>query len=544
MKKNPLNLKSKQDLWPWITLGIIIIFTIIARIPLLSVPLERDEGAYAYGGQLILQGLPESAKLYLERFPAIYFIYALFMLLFGQTIIGVHIGLLIVNVATIVLVFLLAKRFLDNSAAIAASAFFSVISLSENVQGLFANAEHFLALSAIGGILLILNAINSNKLFTFFISGILLGISFVIKQQGIFFIIFAGLYFLFITFKKSPVLLYDILKKAGIYALGAVIPFSVMMSFQMMTETFGDPIFWIIKYPSSVMETATFASGMQNFLSVMKGLIVTSPVLWILAFVGLILLFIDKNNKNRLIFIVGLLVFSFISISPGLFFRPHYFILILPVSALLFGATISFKKKFLLNYKSKKNTNVILFLIIIVAITNSIFNQKKYLFQLNPRAVSRYTYGPNPFPESIEISKYIKERSTEEDKIALLGSEPQVCFYANRHSATGYIMMYSLVEQGKYAEKFQKDMIREIENASPEFIVCFNIDTSWLFHPNSKKDIFLWSDLYIEKYYKLVGIADILTPKLTVYTWDHDLRGYKPLSNNFVLVFRKNREKN
>jgi hypothetical protein len=34
----------------------------------------------------------------------------------------------------------------------------------------------------------------------------------------------------------------------------------------------------------------------------------------------------------------------------------------------------------------------------------------------------------NPFPESIEIGEYIKNHSTKDDKIAELGSEPQLFF--------------------------------------------------------------------------------------------------------------------
>jgi hypothetical protein len=42
----------------WWALILIVLLTGGMRFRLLDVPLERDEGEYAYGGQLILQGLP------------------------------------------------------------------------------------------------------------------------------------------------------------------------------------------------------------------------------------------------------------------------------------------------------------------------------------------------------------------------------------------------------------------------------------------------------------------------------------------------------
>ena len=43
----------------WISLAMIILGLVIAiRLRLLGIPLERDEGEYAYAGQLMLQGIP------------------------------------------------------------------------------------------------------------------------------------------------------------------------------------------------------------------------------------------------------------------------------------------------------------------------------------------------------------------------------------------------------------------------------------------------------------------------------------------------------
>src|SRR4030042_2078036 len=70
----------------------------------------------------------------------------------------------------------------------------------------------------------------------------------------------------------------------------------------------------------------------------MTRIVKSGVLIWILAGVGLTALFWNKKTKRHCIFIVGFLVFSFLSICPGLYFREHYFILLLPAVAVLAGA--------------------------------------------------------------------------------------------------------------------------------------------------------------------------------------------------------------
>lgn len=79
----------------------VVLVTSAIRIRLLSVPLERDEGEYAYAGQLILQGIPPYTLAYNMKMPGIYAIYAGILSVFGQTQTSIHLGLLVFNLAAI-----------------------------------------------------------------------------------------------------------------------------------------------------------------------------------------------------------------------------------------------------------------------------------------------------------------------------------------------------------------------------------------------------------------------------------------------------------
>jgi 4-amino-4-deoxy-L-arabinose transferase-like glycosyltransferase len=132
--------------WPWLAIFIVILSAAVIRIHLLEVPLERDEGEYAYAGQLMLQGVPPYDQVYNMKMPGIYVAYALIMAVFGQTHSSIHSGLLIMNAATTMLLFLLGGRLFDTVTGITAAAAFALFSLGQPVQGIFANAEHFVLL--------------------------------------------------------------------------------------------------------------------------------------------------------------------------------------------------------------------------------------------------------------------------------------------------------------------------------------------------------------------------------------------------------------
>jgi len=84
--------RTKSHQLAGLALLAIIILATILRIGLLDVPLERDKGEYAYGGQLILQCLPIYHHLYSMKLPGIYLAYAANLTLYGQSHAAIHLG--------------------------------------------------------------------------------------------------------------------------------------------------------------------------------------------------------------------------------------------------------------------------------------------------------------------------------------------------------------------------------------------------------------------------------------------------------------------
>ena len=167
----------------------------------------------------------------------------------------------------------------------------------------------------------------------------------------------------------------------------------------------------------------------------------------------------------------------------------------------------------------------------------SIIRQQEFLFELSPEVACRAVYDRNPFPESLEIARYIKANSAPSARIAVIGSEPQIYFYADRRSATGYIYTYGMMEQQKYALTMQQEMIGETEAARPKFLVFVDILTFWVRRTNPNMLIFDWYARYRE-HYDLVGIIDILSTDQTVYHWGDEAKNYAPHSDRRLYVYK------
>jgi hypothetical protein len=88
----------------------------------------------------MLQGIPPYKLAYNMKFPGTYAAYALIMALFGQTIVGIHLGLLLINAATVLLIFLLGRRLINSMAGIAAAMTYAVLSVSPSIVGFAGHA--------------------------------------------------------------------------------------------------------------------------------------------------------------------------------------------------------------------------------------------------------------------------------------------------------------------------------------------------------------------------------------------------------------------
>jgi hypothetical protein len=139
--------------------------------------------------------------------------------------------------------------------------------------------------------------------------------------------------------------------------------------------------------------------------------------------------------------------------------------------------------------------------------------------------------------EAPRIADFVRSQSAAGDTIAVLGSEPEIYFYADRRSATGYVYMYPLMEPQPFASTMQKEMISEIQAARPNVLVYVDCVTSWIPFPKSDRSIFFWAEEYVQAGYRQVGVADMFDDKTEYHFGDGAV--YHPRAVSRVFVFKR-----
>jgi hypothetical protein len=519
---------------PWLVILLVLLAVGFIRVRLLEMPLERDEGEYAYAGQLILQGIPPYELVYNMKLPGTYYAYALGMAVFGQTAAGVHWTLIAANALTIIFVYLLGRKLLGVTAGMVASAAFGVMSVSPAVLGLAAHANHFVILFAVPATLLLWVADESGENRYWFISGLLYGLAFLMKQQGVFFCLFGWLFLLWRAAANKTIWGADFGRRGLIFALGMFLPFGFFCLSCVVAGDFGNFWFWAFQYARSYALADDLAVGWDFLWRHLTETAQVSAGFWLLAAVALPLAFRNPAGRRRVGSVVLFWVLSFLATAAGLVFRHHYFILVLPAFALLIGLAVG-------SWRQAAGTatgKTIPLLLFVVLLGWDFYIQREMFFRLSPVQACRKIYPGNPFVESLTVAEYIHDHSLPDDRVAVLGSEPEIYFLAQRHSATGYIYTYPLMELQPYAVKMQKEMAMEIESNRPTYLVLVMYPTSWLFRHGSDVTFLRWFDTYANEFYVRVGLVGVDSNGETVGRWGDAANAPNPFGQ-FIMVYKR-----
>jgi hypothetical protein len=576
-----------------ILLLLAVLLVVIVRLRLLATPLERDEGEFAYAGQLLLQGIPPYKLFYNMKFPGIYAAYALMMLFFGQSPSGIHFGLLLVNLAAIWLLYRLARRFLDAPGAAAAAASYGLLSTSPVVMGSAAHATHFVVAAALAGLLLLLWAEDRGKHVLFFCGGFLMGMACLMKQPGAVF----GLFGLCLLVARATsdgfarrTAVYSPLEPHGtnsislapvkdqpqqtgssslaprsgervkergtcarssmgsnlwrapcqriaLYLAGLFTPLLLTAAILWQAGVFQSFWFWTIVYARVHAAEFGWSAGLRQLAWFFQHMPFTADGLfWIIAGLGLLSLALVKDERRKKLWLVGFFVFSFLAVSVSNYFSEHYFVMLLPALCLLVGHVVGAAAQ-AVRVGTRRAASGLFILICLLAL----FHHRVVFFSLSPDHFCKQFYNPNPFVECLQVGRYLREHASPGARIAVLGSEPEILFYARRHSATGYIYMYDFFVPQPFAEKMQRDMIAQIQEARPEYLVFVKQPVSWDLRGNFERlgttPVMTWLPKFVAASYEPVGVV-LLKPDPEYY-WGREAAHRTPPLDPFIGILKR-----
>jgi hypothetical protein len=518
----PARSRLFQRPWTWWFLVLVLVLVAGVRLRLLNFPLERDEGEYAYAGQLMLQGIPPYQLAYNMKFPGTYAAYAVIIVMFGQTPAGIHFGVLCLTTLTALMLFWLGRQLLDWTAGMVAATFYAVMAASPAMLGLAGHATHFAAFFATAGLCMMWRARQRSRWPVIAVSGLLFGLAVLMKQHGAVLALWAAIFFTISTFGKAGI---SFGKRLGIIAVfgGAMIlPFALCCLILWRAGVFEKFWFWTVKYAWEYASIVPLSESPRFFWQGSRVALAKGFLLLPFAVAGAVLLWPDRRLAGSRLWIFTFGLASALCVCPDFYFRKHYFLLMLPGMALLAGIAVSRlcrSREPDVAAAGPRSWPIWIYALTVMA---TMLTCARIWFRATPTQAARITYQADPFPEAEEVAKFIRANTAPAEPLAVLGSEPELYFLSRRHSVTGYIYTYGMMEPQPFARRMQEEMIRDIEAARPGFIVFVDAPLSWFRQPDSDPRIFDWWDAY-QTNYTLVAIADVLTSNQTVYAWGADM---------------------
>jgi hypothetical protein len=324
------------------------------------------------------------------------------------------------------------------------------------------------------------------------------------------------------------------LRPLAIYTAGVAFPFLAICVWVWCAGTFQRFWFWTIVYApyhAGNLGEEQFWWALNDFSRYGSAL-----EWWALpGLAGLISLLFGEERNEAKFFIVCLLGFSLMALLVSFYLFRHYFIVLLPVVSLLIAVAVG---------RAARWTGWALaggcFAIACVAL---VFVNRSIWFQMSPPEVSKSLYQSEPFPEAVEIGRYVAEHSSPNDTIEVLGSEPEIYFYARRHSVSGYLYMYDLTKSTPFSSAMQKELRQDIETAKPLYLVDVHVPTSWNITRNSDPEFTQWCRQYEQDYYDVTGKVVQANRDGPEYLWGPDAKSKLKDPWMYVAIFRRKPEK-
>jgi len=472
-----LSKKGIGDSAYWVALALAVGVFIALRAVSAAVPLERDEGEYAYFAQRILQGDVPYRDMFNQKPPSVFLAYLIPVALGGTSVAAIHLALYIWTAIAGFILYLIACEISNRTVAACTVLWFAILTIEPTCQALAANTEQWMLAPMTASVWCAVRGVRTRKRWWWFGCGVFAAAAFLFKQVAATNALFIAGYALFAWYARRSTLScksiigYVAAASAGVLII-AVVPVAYFWANGALSD-FLDAVLW------HNLHYVAQTSLDEGLVGLREELARQAPSLWpawILTVVGVCNWRYRAGSTTA--FLLCWLSALFLGASIGLRFFPHYFVQLSPALAL--GAGLGTAQLCELARRGRPGFQWLALLIPAVVIAPTLVQNFRFFFATSSVEKAQLLYPGNPFDLSSEIAEYVRENTQDEDRVLIFGSEPQVLFLAQRRSATRYIIFYPLMAPGAEAEERQRDAWKEIVESDPRCIIMTELYASLL----------------------------------------------------------------
>jgi len=485
---------SRRRAWA-LALGVGLLVLLI-RAPLVDLPLERDEGEYAYIAWRLEHGELPYRDWFDQKPPGIFLAYRLALAAPGEPVEAIRWLAAIVCAGSAVALTFLARRLLATPAAVLAALVLAWTSADPVLQGPIANTELFMLPWLVLANLAFLEAARGvgRRALPALLAGAFVGVAATFKQvAAVDAALFVLLFPLLATGERRAIRLARFVGWAALGGAAVWLPILAWFLHEGGLEALLDAV---LLHNLAYVAGPTSAERLRNLAFAANALWSAAWGACLLAAVGLAWL-LQQRERWRALYLGAWLVASAVGVSASGQYFVHYFQQLLPALALgaAAGAQGLFRSAPLRGIPAGLRAAALAAL----ALAQPVLDVSA-LWRLTPDEAIARMYPSNPFEVMPAIADEIAALTDSDDSVFVYGAEAELFFYAQRRSASRYIFLFPLFGRYDDALARQKSVIEEILRERPAVIV--KVATAQFFGPSVEQELTFWLAEHVEANYR------------------------------------------
>jgi len=446
-----------------LALALSLVAAAVMRLPVLGLPLERDEGAYAYVARIWLQGGLPYRDVFDHKPPLIYLLYMPALLVGDPGPVAIRLWNSILFVLQLPLLYAIGRKLWDQTGALLAVVMYAIIGSTFSLQALVLNTEQALVLPALIGLFALVHAVESERLRWAFLYGLALGLVSLIKPTAVPFLV------PLVLLGRAPGLPGRI-RRLLVAGSGLLLPFIPVVALWGWAGALDELGFALITYNRLY---AAQTLGRWSIGEILQIFALISPLLICAIGGGALGGFREIRRRQRLV--VALWTLGFLAAAlAGLRAYVHYYYPALHGLVLLAVGVVTTLHQPVgepAPARSRLAQAAAVALLLLVLLLPSVSNSMRQ-FRKSPTDLAQALYGPEGrdyFAATEQVAAYIRAHTQPGDRIYVWGSEPAIYLLSERQASSRYIYTYPL----ELVPDAEIELLRELRDNPPAVVVSY-----------------------------------------------------------------------
>ncbi|HEY0603663.1 MAG TPA: glycosyltransferase family 39 protein [Herpetosiphonaceae bacterium] len=434
----------------------VLILSLLLRLPGFALPLERDEGAYAYVAWSWLHGGLPYRDAFDHKPPLVYLLYMPPLLFGAPSALAIRAWATLLFLVDMALVFAIGRRVWSRGAGLLAALIFGVAGSAFDLQGLVLNTDQALVLPALIALWCAIRLHETQRIRFAIGAGAALAATVLIKPVGV-----VLLPALLLACERN---VRSIGRVYGGAALGAAVVGVPIAGYFALRGGWSDLVFGVLTY------NRLYASESQDrwLLGPLVDMFAAFVPLLLVAIGGVALLPGRSDsahtpaNKRAGWLITTWCAALLLAAIGSLRAYIHYYYPILPFLALLAAPCLLRLRRIDVGSDPlRRGANQLAALLLAALLLLPFARQNLSLLgtTAEQQAVRLYgDVGRHYFAQAPLVAEYVRERTQPEDYIYIFAAEPEVYLLSERRAANRYIYDYPLGLVPGAADELRQDL--------------------------------------------------------------------------------------